>query len=145
MSDSSFDNVQWDILPALAGPVSWSPKMAFDMAMGACDAELQERYELESDEYLRIVQHPAFRQEVNEYIQDVRKNGVTFKAKARLQAEEYLAVVDSIVMNPLINPTTRLDAVKSMVKWGELEPVAASAASSGHAQPAFNIQINLNG
>ena len=61
----------------------------------------------------------------------VRKNGVTFRAKARLQAEEYLAVVDRIVTNDLINPSTRLDAIKSMVKWGELEPTPQAATRSG--------------
>lgn len=128
-------------LAVLSGPVSWSPRIAFEVAMGESDTDILVRHNLTAEEYQRIVSHPAFRKEVSTYIQDIRDNGVSFKAKARIQAEEYLEVVDTIVNNPELGASTRMDAIKSVVKWAGLEtqPVAQGAG----AQPQFNIQINL--
>lgn len=124
------------------GPISWSPKMAFDLAMGDEDPnDVMGRYDLSLAEYQRILSHPAFRMEVNGHMKDVREKGVTFKAKARIQAEEYLRVVDDMITDPEVGNTTKLDAIKSVVKWAELD--SAPAAAGGPTAPQFNIQINL--
>lgn len=126
-------------------PPVWSPRMAFDMAMGEEDAEvLRERYALDEEAFNRILAHPAFRKEVSSFMKEVRENGVTFKAKVRAQAEEYLEVVDEIVNNPLAGASLRLDAIKSVVKWAGLDGSGSgSAAGAGANSPQFNIQINL--
>lgn len=125
-------------------PPVWSPRMAFDMAMGEEDTDvLCERYALGEEAFNRILAHPAFRKEVSAFMKDVRENGVTFKAKVRAQAEEYLEVVDEIVNNPLAGASLRLDAIKSVVKWAGLDGAAAAGGNGGAHMPQFNIQINL--
>lgn len=130
-------------LPAvMAGPVSWSPRLPFDMAMGDEDSNIQVRYELSDEEYQRILAHPVFRREVSEYIREIREKGVTFKAKAKLQAEEYLLELDEIATNRALSPGTRLDAIKFVVRCAELDG-GANAAQAGNSMPQINVQINL--
>jgi hypothetical protein len=125
-------------------PPTWSPRMAFDIAMGEEDPEvLRERYALDEEAFDRIVAHPAFRKEVSQFMKDVRENGVTFKAKVRAQAEEYLEVVDELITDPLVGASLKLDAIKSVVKWAGLDGGSSSAAAAAANGPQFNIQINL--
>lgn len=120
----------------------WPPKLAFDIAMGGDPSDLKVMYELSEDEYFRIINHPAFRREVSEHAKEIRENGVSFRTKAKIFAETYLAEVDSIVANNEIAATTRLDAIKSVVKWAGLEP-QVSREGANSSSPQFNIQINL--
>jgi len=130
-------------LPArhIPAPSPWNPRLPFDIALGEeiqvlCDRYLMTEEELDALKYL-----PSFRHEVAKQEKDIRENGVTFKAKARVQAELYLETLDELVNNHSVSPATRLDAIKSVVKWGGLEPLAAAAGQS--SIPTFNIQINL--
>jgi hypothetical protein len=120
----------------------WPNRLAFDIALGDDPEEARLHYELSEDEFLRIIHHPAFRKEVADHARDIRENGISFKSKARLFAETYLAEVDEIVGNREIGATIRLDAIKSVVKWAGLEPQATKNAEAS-TQPQFNIQINL--
>jgi hypothetical protein len=121
--------------------LEWSPRMAFDIAMGDNDESVRQRYNLDYEVYERILAHPAFRKEVDTLVREVREKGVTFKAKARIQAEEYLEVVNDMVADPAVANTLKLDAIKSVVKWAEYD--APSANGPGGSAPQFNIQINL--
>lgn len=57
-------------------------------------------------------------------------------------AESYLEQVNEMVENRELGATIRLDAIKSVVKWGGLEPQTSKDANQS-PQPQFNIQINL--
>ena len=73
-------------------------------------------------------------------MRDVRENGASFRAKARIQAESYLPVVDDMIWDKEIAPSTRLDAVKSVVRWGDLEPKEKKEQAQ-QTQPQINVQI----
>jgi len=125
----------WELEPPAPLSVSsasvapWPPRLAFDVAMGEGQEKLLQLYALTADQLDNLFHYQPFRREVANHQRELRDNGVTFKAKARLQAEEYLLELHGIVHSPDTPPSVRLDAIKSVVKWGGLEPAPQPSAS----------------
>ena len=66
---------------------------------------------------------------------------MTFKVKARAQAEELLTTSWTLIHSPDVSAAVKADLIKSTVKWGGLEPkndVLAEGGSGG-----VKITINL--
>jgi len=132
------------LLPTVRGPEApapWHPRITFDIALGEDRQILCDRYNLQLDELETLYYIAAFRREIADHAKSIREEGVTFRQKAKVQAEMYLEVLDDIVNNADVSAATRLDAIKSVVKWGDLEPKVDKAAQT--SMPQFNIQINL--
>lgn len=127
----------------LRNPInSWDPRFVLELAIGVDSLEdILDRYGIPPDRYSSLVELPAFRRELAATIRDVRENGATFKAKARVQAESYLEIVDELVYSEEVPAGVRLDAIKSLVKWGGLEPKEEKDAGLGGQ--SVNIQINF--
>jgi hypothetical protein len=122
-------------------PSPWNPRLPFDIALGEDQQILCDRYNLQLEDLEGLYYIAAFRREIANHQKIIREEGVTFRQKAKVQAEMYLDVLDDIVNNVDVSAATRLDAIKSIVKWGDLEPKVDKAAQS--SMPQFNIQINL--
>jgi len=138
------DETSVSLLPVqawLAAPAPWNPRLAFDVALGEDPHVLCERYALTPDALDALFCTTAFRREVADHQKQIREDGVTFRQKAKVQAEMYLEVLDQLVNDMDVSPATRLDAIKSTIKWADLEPKVDKAAQS--SMPQFNIQINL--
>lgn len=131
-----------ELEPAVSSPAPWHPRLTFDIALGDDAAEaLQDRYNLTQEQLDAYYIIPAFRREVADHQKTIREEGITFRQKAKVQAEMYLENLDRIVNDVEVSAATRLDAIKSVVKWADLEPKVDKAAQGN--VPQFNIQINL--
>lgn len=127
-------------LPQTVSPNLWDPRLVLDLAVGVDSLEdILIRYDLSEREFELLNQVQAFRRELALTIRDVRENGVPFTSKARVQAESYLEVVDNMVLDSETPASVRLDAIKSIVKWGKLEPKDDKASDTTNAT-----QINVN-
>jgi len=126
----------------------WSDKLAFDVALtlegsGESMNEIIQRHRISSDQMLRYNSDPVFLKKVESYRGDIREKGMTFKLKARAQAEELLTTSWMLIHDPGVSPSVKADLIKSTVKWGGLEP-QKDAASDG-ASGGVKISINLGG
>jgi len=129
-------------LPRPPSTNKWDPRFIMDLALGLDELDtILTRYGLTEQEFDTLSKVPAFRRELALTIRDARENGVTFAGKARTQAEGYLEVLDALVYDPGVPASTRLEAIRSTVKWARLE-VAPGEKDTGNA-PAINIQINF--
>ncbi len=116
--------------PPVVTPVaksSWPARLPFDVAMGESNEKLCELYDITMEVLNGYFLCQPFRREVSLHAKEIQEHGITFKAKARLQAEEYLLDLDAIVHAPDIPPSVRLEAIKSVVRWGGLEPAPLKA------------------
>ena len=110
----------------------WHARLPFDVAMGDDPTTLCERFSLDPRQLDMYLLNAAFRREVAAHQKQFREEGVTFRAKAKLQAEMYLEDLHDLVVDKTVAPATRLDAIKSVVKWAGLEPkVEKDAAPTG--------------
>ena len=121
----------------------WDPRLILDLALGVEDLDtVLPRYNLTPDDYETLAHSPIFRRELALTIRDVRENGLPFKAKARVQAEAYLEVLDELVYSDGTPASTRLEAIKSTVAWGGLIP-KESKEETGATGSTINVQINF--
>ena len=124
----------------------WSDRLAFDIALlleksGETLDEVIERHAITPSDMLVFNEDPIFRKKVEGYRDEIREKGVTFRLKARAQAEELLVTSWQLIHSPEVSPAVKADLIKSTVKWGNLEPKKEGMESD--ASSGFKITINL--
>tara|TARA_R100001129_G_scaffold35169_4_gene23958 strand:- start:173 stop:652 length:480 start_codon:yes stop_codon:yes gene_type:complete len=126
----------------------WSDRLAFDIALmlegsGESLDEVKDRHSISGSDIITFNKDNVFLKKVESYRTDIREKGMTFKVKARAQAEELLTTSWTLIHSPDVSAAVKADLIKSTVKWGGLEPkndVLAEGGSSG-----VKITINLGG
>lgn len=124
----------------------WSDRLAFDMALilegsGESVAEVLERHKLEPDDLHLFNTDPIFNKKVENYREEITEKGMTFRLKARAQAEELLTTSWTMIHSPEVSPAVKADLIKSTVKWGGLEPKNDNVVEG--ANGGVRITINL--
>ena len=121
----------------------WDPRLVLDLALSIESTEqILERYAVSEQEYDAFLKMPAFRRDLALTMKEVRENGLSFKHKARVQAESYLEVLDQLVYSENTPSGVRLDGIKQAVLWSDLAPKEQKGDSNTNQQ-AINIQINF--
>lgn len=125
----------------------WSDRLAFDVALllegsGETMQELMTRHNIDANSLLVFNSDPVFLKKVEHYRDEVRDKGLTFKLKARAQAEELLTTSWLLIHDPSTSPAVKADLIKSTVKWAGLEP-KGDVAVDGAAGGGVRITINL--
>lgn len=131
---------------ATQDPTQWTDQLALEVALsleksGDPFDEIMERNGLSSDDMLRLNQDPLFLKRIEHFRKEIRENGLSFKLKAKMQAEELLKTSWQIIHDPATSPTVKADLIKSTVKWAGYEPkndTAVQTSTSG-----VSITINL--
>lgn len=124
----------------------WSDRLAFDIALtlegsGETLQEVMTRHSITANDILTFNADPIFLKKVEHYREEVREKGLTFKLKARAQAEELLTTSWMLIHDPAVSPAVKADLIKSTVKWGGLEP--KNVETDVGANGGVRITINL--
>lgn len=85
----------------------------------------------------------AFKVRYAAFVRELTESGESFRMKARIQAEELLAVQWDIVQNANTPANVRMDGIKSLVEWADLKPKKAAEGASN--APQISIHIDLGG
>ena len=110
-------------------------------SMTATPREICEAHGVDQARFKALAGHPVFIKSYQEALEMLKVEGMSFKTKARMQAEDYLATAFAMVKNPNISESVRADLIKSTVRWAGYD---AKAVDPGQGGSGFNIQINLN-
>lgn len=126
-------------------PTQWSERLAFDVALtlegsGEPLADVLQRHKITSSDILQFNADPVFLKKVDHFRTEVREKGITFKLKARAQAEELLTTSWLLIHDPAVSPAVKADLIKSTVKWAGLEPKDTPVEQAGGG---VKITINL--
>jgi hypothetical protein len=96
-------------------------------------------YGIGRDQFTALINHPVFIKQFQEAVESLKVDGMGFKVKARIQAEDFLTTSYAMVKNPATSDAVRADLIKNTVRWAGYD---AKATDSG-AGTSFAIQINL--
>lgn len=127
--------------PAQIG--TYPPTLPIEIALRVAPLkEICEAYNISQEQWQDLRHDPVFQRDLAAAVELVRKDGMSVKLKAGLQAEEMLKTSWAMVNDNTgdIPPSVRADLLKFTFRVaGLIEPPQASAANV----PALNIQINL--
>jgi hypothetical protein len=123
----------------------WTDRLAFDVALmlensGETLQEVMERHHITADDILRFNADPVFLRKVGDYRTEIRDKGLTFRLKARAQAEELLTTSWVLIHDPAVSPAVKADLIKSTVRWAGLEPKNDVTTEL----PAGGVKITIN-
>lgn len=126
---------------------NWNDRLAFDIALrlegsGEDVAHILSRHGIDANTLVGLKKDPVFVRRVDDYRSEIQTKGLTFRLKARAQAEELLTTSWLLIHNPDVSPTVKADLIKSTVKWAGLEVTKDEAVSTGGG---VSITINLGG
>jgi hypothetical protein len=119
--------------------------LAFDVALalegsGESMASIRQTHGISGSDIIEFSRDPVFTKRVEHYRQEVREKGMTFRLKARAQAEELLTTSWVLIHDPSTSPAVKADLIKSTVKWAGLE----SRPDEGSAGTGGGVKININ-
>lgn len=125
----------------------WSDRLAFDIALrlegsGEDIDEILDRHKLTPIDLMAFNKDPVFLKKVAGYRDEIRDKGITFKMKAKAQAEELLKTSWLLIHSPDVSAAVKADLIKSTVKWAGLEPKNDTAGDGG-STGGVRITINL--
>jgi hypothetical protein len=127
----------------------WNDRLAFDVALtlegsGETLQEVMVRHNIDANAILVFNADPVFLKKVESYRTEIRDKGLTFKLKARAQAEELLTTSWLLIHDPAVSPAVKADLIKSTVKWAGLEPKDAGPADAGGGGVRITINLGNN-
>lgn len=101
-----------------------------------------EAYGLTREQWNQLRVHPQFVADVRAAHEELKKDGMSFRMKARLQADELLKKSWQMIHEPFdrVPANVKADLIKFTVRAAGLEPDSKSNAASA----ANNLQININ-
>lgn len=122
----------------------WTDRLAFDVALTLEGSgkipEVLEEHNVTLTDLKVFNEDPVFLRRVGDYRQEIREKGLSFRLKARMQAEELLTTSWTIIHDAAVSPAVKADLIKSTVKWADLEPRGAASVDVGGG---VRITINL--
>jgi len=126
----------------------WSDRLAFDVALmlegsGESLQEVVARHKIAALDILEYNKDPVFLKKVEHYQSEIKEKGLTFRLKARAQAEELLTTSYMMIHDPGVSPAVKADLIKSTVKWAGLEPKGDIQTDNNAG--GVRITINLGG
>lgn len=125
--------------------LGFPPTLPLELALREkTPAELCEAYGLSHEDWDRLRQDPLFIKAVKEYVEELKQDGMSFKLKARMQAEVLLNTSFRLIHahNDDVPPNVKADLIKFTIRAAGLDG-SKDPAQQGATGPAFNIQINL--
>ena len=111
----------------------WPSRLSFDLAMGDSAEAVMERYAIGPSQMQYLFLNPAFQLELQNHKERILAEGISFKTKAKLQAEDYLTDIDELIHDPETSPAVRLDAIKSVVTWAGYGEKKSDSVGGGSA------------
>ena len=131
------------IKPFNPAELGFPPMLPIELAMHLSPVpEICAAYNIGKDEFLKLVDDPLFVQAYAGAQEMLRKDGMSFRIKARMQAEELLKTSWAMIQSTSTPTAVRADLIKSTVRWAGYEPKGDGPGALGNA---FQININLGG
>lgn len=101
-----------------------------------------EAYGIAEEEWELIRHDPTFLSDLQRAVDMLKEEGMSFRLKAKLQAEELLKTSWRMIHNPATPPSVAADLIKSTARWAQYDTPQQAQVSAGSG---FSIAINFNG
>jgi hypothetical protein len=120
------------------------PQLVWECAAGLENpADVAARFGFEGDKWERLSQWPPFITAVQAQRSEFERNGVTFRLKAGLMAEEMMSQMFKQAIGVDSTILQKLSVFNSLVDVAGLKPDKKQVDTTANAAPKFSITINF--
>jgi len=124
----------------------WNSRFIFDLALalegsGEPIKDILAQHNLSKQDLDGFLNDNVFKSQLGDFRQQIRDKGLTFRLKARTQAEELLMTSWNLIHDGMVSPAVKADLIKSTVKWAGLEP--SGKADGEGSGSGVSIIINM--
>jgi hypothetical protein len=102
-----------------------------------------ESYGIDDDEWELIKCDPTFQADLQRAMEMLKEEGMSFRVKAKLQAEELLKTSWRMIHDVNAPPAVRSDLIKATMRWAQYD--VPSSGQQGVPGSGFHISINFSG
>lgn len=121
--------------------IGFPPTLPIELALAEKKpSEICAAYGITRGDYEVLVRQPVFQKAFQEAREQLKVEGMSFKFKARMQAEAFLAVNFQMVNDPNTSDAVRAKLIGDTARWAGFDQ---KAVESGNGGSTFAIQINL--
>lgn len=126
--------------PQSGADMSFDPRIAYEIALGVEKASLVfDKYGLSEAQMVALVRSPAFLMTIKKYKEEIQASGISFKLKAKIQAEDLLTHSYLIATDVEAPMAVRADMIKWTAKVAGLEPTPDKGQSNSGGTFELNI------
>lgn len=121
----------------------WPINLPMEIAL--CEGDVESVFlarGISQEDYTKWATMPSFRKALSDAASEVRNHGISFKTTVTAMINDFLPLLDQALHDDNVGLSTKIDVLKSMVKWAGLEPKEDKVVAAPPNQ--VNIQINLN-
>lgn len=131
--------------PRSGADLTFNPVIAYELALGVTTpAGVFQKHGVPLEEAKRLIALPHFIQTIKEYKEELTTKGVTFRLKAKIQAEDLLTHSYVLATDPEVPAAVRADLIKWTAKMAALEP-GEKDKGGGAAGAGFALNITFAG
>jgi len=129
------------VIPRDPAKLGYPPTLPLEIALRENPVKtICESWGIDKAEWDRLRQDPAFIADLAQRVEDVKKDGVSFKVKAQLQAEQLLETSWEMIHDVKTPHAVKADMIKFTVRAAGLDGSKDQAANQG---PQNALQINI--
>lgn len=128
----------------------WPPGLPIELALakkqGVKPKDVCASYGLARSDYQRLCQNPGFLKALDAAFAEIEKEGVTFRRKAQVQAEELLKTSWSLIHDQSgdVPATVKGDLIKWTMRVAGYDASLDQKAAQANAQAVNALQIVIN-
>ena len=138
-------NALVSINPENPADIGYPPTLPVEIALRVAPLpEICKAYGISKAEFEELRHDPVFVADLKRAVEMVKKDGMSFKLKAQLQADELLKTSWTMIHDRSgdVPPSVKADLLKFTIRAAGLDGSKDPSASGG-AGPSLSIQINL--
>lgn len=131
--------------PESGADLTFDPRIPYVLALGLHKpSEVFAKYGVSDEQARALIANPVFLDTLKRYKDEVTANGISFKLKAKIQAEDLLTHSYVLATNPEVPAAVRADLIKWTAKMAGLEP-SDKKGDGGTGGGGFSLKIVFGG
>jgi hypothetical protein len=129
------------VRPEDPSELGFPPMLPIELAMRVAPVgDICAAYDINKQEFIALTRDPLFAQAYKGAREMLQKDGMSFKIKAKMQAEALLSESWKIIHGKDTPVAVKTDLIKATVRWAGYDAKEGAVAGAGNA---FQININL--
>lgn len=123
--------------------LGYPPTLPIEVALKTAPLSvIKDEYGYSDEEWESLRRDPVFLADLTKAVEMVKQDGMSFKLKARLQAEEILKTSWRLIHAPAdqVPPSVKADLIKATMRWAGYD----EKSTTGPGQGGTALQININ-